>query len=132
MLINCGPLAGRKSRENQRIFRVPEASHAASCGVAKEDERNLYGEEWGHISTHSDPAAFYGFSARYAQCSKRHSVFANQVCQAGEASHKETMQCFSSEEIETFKTEMEKRQQPEAPEDEKQLKLEEGSVDEGQ
>ncbi|XP_019770629.2 clustered mitochondria protein homolog isoform X1 [Dendroctonus ponderosae] len=38
---------------------------------------------------------------------------------------------ISSEEIETFKTEMEKRQQQEAPEDEKQLKLEEAKVDEG-
>lgn len=53
----CFFLAGRESREDKGIVRVPEAPHAAGGRVAEKNERDIHGKERGRAAADPDPAA---------------------------------------------------------------------------
>ena len=84
VILLCCIAAGRRAREDKRVFRVSSTFDTAGCGSSKEDERAVprppgsrRAYHWAPLASYSDSAPFDGQRLGYAQRYQRHTLCAN-------------------------------------------------------
>lgn len=91
-----------------------ETPHTSGGGFAKENERNIYGQEWCFTAAHSNSATFDGIGFGHVKCHKWDFVCTNKVQCTMKLCDRDVLLValllFSQEDIENFKAEIEKRQ----------------------